>query len=104
MSERDMHTALTADLHAYVIPVSPKMLLETLCVVESALYALDRERPNFNAGGPIATHLGRIRHLMDECNRKRPTGSDGKHDDRHTPECGCGSRSARSHPSIEASA
>ena len=97
MSEQrlDPHHPLLADVHAYVIPVSPKMLLETLCVVQSGLHALDRERPGFNAGGTVAVHLSRIQHLIDECNRKRPTGSDGKHDDRHTPECGCGSKSAR---------
>lgn len=100
MSDFDRHHPLTADLHAYVIPISPKMLLETLCVVEHALHALEKARPGYNAGGPVSTHLGRIRHLMDECERKRPTGSNGKHDDRHTPECGCGSRSARSHPPL----
>lgn len=91
----DPHDPLVADLHAYVIPISPKMLLETLCVVESALYEKERNTPGWNAGGNVYTHVGRIRFLMDECNRKRPTGADGKHDDRHTPECGCGSKSAR---------
>lgn len=80
---------LTARLHAYVLPLSPKMLLETLCVVESALHALERERPGFNAGGNIESHLERIRLIMDECDRKRPTGPDGKHGNLHTPECGC---------------
>lgn len=78
-----------ADLHAYIVPISPKMLLETLCVVQSGLYALERERPGYNAGGTIVTHMARIQHLIDECSRKRPTGPDGKHDDRHTSECGC---------------
>jgi hypothetical protein len=80
---------LAADLHTYVVPVSPKMLLETLCVVEHAMHQPERERPGYNAGGSIASHLERIRQLMDECERKRPTGSDGKHGNLHTPECGC---------------
>jgi hypothetical protein len=28
--------------------------------------------------------------LIDECDRMRPLGPDGKHGDRHTVECGCG--------------
>ena len=78
-----------ADLHAYVVPIAPKMLKETLCVVQSGLHALERERPNFNAGGSIETHLARVQLLMDEIDRMRPTRPDGKHDSRHTPNCGC---------------
>lgn len=89
--ERPPHHAL-ADLHAYVIPVTPKMLLETLCVAEFALNQLEKARPGMNAGGPISTHTARLRHLMDECERKRPTGRGGKHGDLHTSECGCDSR------------
>jgi hypothetical protein len=88
MTDRVEHD-LRADLHTYVIPVSPKMLRETLCVVQSGLHALERERPGINAGGTIKVHLARVQHLLDECDRKRPTGPDGKHDSRHTPECGC---------------
>ncbi|GAW54717.1 hypothetical protein [Nocardioides sp. PD653] len=80
---------LRAPIHTYALPLPPKTLLETLCVVESALHALERERPGFNAGGTIESHLERIRLVMDECERMRPTGPDGKHGDRHTPECGC---------------
>lgn len=80
---------LRADLHTYVVPVTPKMLLETLCVVEHALQELEKARPGFHAGGTIDSHLERVRHLMDECQRKRPTGPNGKHDGRHTDECGC---------------
>lgn len=78
-----------ADLHTYVIPVTPKSLKETLCVVEFAMRELERQRPTYNAGGTLDSHLQRIRLLIDECSRKRPTGSDGKHGSRHTPECGC---------------
>lgn len=80
---------LTADLHTYAVPVSPKMLLETLCVAEFALNELERQKPGYNAGGTIASHQERVRALMDECQRKRPTGTGGKHDSLHTDECGC---------------
>jgi hypothetical protein len=80
---------LRADLHTYAVPVSPKMLLETLCVVEWALQEVERQRPGYNAGGTIGSHLERVRALMAECQRKRPTGVGGKHDDLHTDECGC---------------
>jgi hypothetical protein len=80
---------LTTDLHTYAVPVSPKMLLETLCVVEWALQEVERQRPGYNAGGTIDSHLERVRALMAECQRKRPTGVGGKHDSIHTDECGC---------------
>lgn len=80
---------LTAPLHTYAVPVSPKMLLETLCVTQHALHQLEQARPGYNAGGTIETHLERVQALMDECDRKRPTGRGGKHDDLHTDECGC---------------
>lgn len=86
---------LTAPVHTYAVPVSPKSLLETLCVVEHALQELERQRPSYNAGGTIETHLEHIRTLMDECNRKRPTGRGGKHGDLHTAECGCGPEHTR---------
>ena len=86
---------LTTDLHTYVVPVSPKMLLETLCVVEFALNELERQWPGYNAGGRVEAHLERVRALMAECQRKRPTGVGGKHDDLHTDECGCTSERSR---------
>lgn len=80
---------LRSEIHTYAVPVSPKSLLETLCVVEFALNELGRQKPGYNAGGTIESHLERVRELMAECKRKRPTGPDGKHGNRHTPECGC---------------
>lgn len=87
-TERPSHYDL-ADLHTYVVPVTPKSLRETLCVAEFALQELGRQHPGYNAGGTIDTHLAKIRLLIDECDRKRPTGPDGKHGNLHTPECGC---------------
>lgn len=80
---------LKSKLHSYVVPVTPKSLKETLCVIELSLSELDRLKPGYNAGGTIATHLAKVRELMAECDRKRPTGPDGKHGDLHTTECGC---------------
>lgn len=74
---------------AYTVPVPPKMLRETLCVAQAALAALGRTRPNYNDGGPLTTHTARLELLIRECDRHRPLGPDGKHDDRHTPTCGC---------------
>lgn len=78
-----------ADLHAYVVPVSPKMLGETLSVAQFALQELRRQRPDFQAGASLDTHLHHVQLLLNEIQRMRPTGPDGKHDSRHTPECGC---------------
>lgn len=61
---------------------SPKMLRETLSVAQlyvgQAAHA-ERQRE----------HLARLQRLIDECERHRPLGPDGKHDDRHTRTCGC---------------
>ena len=80
---------LRSPLHTYALPLTPKTLRETMCVVESGLRALERERPDFNAGGSIETHLEKVSLIIEECDRKRPTGNDGKHGNRHTDECGC---------------
>jgi hypothetical protein len=81
--------AALADLHAYVVPVSPKMLRETLCVAQAGLAELERQTPGYNAGGTIATHIRRLHLLVEEIDRMRPLGPGGKHDERHTPVCGC---------------
>jgi hypothetical protein len=36
--------------------------------------------------------LEHIQAVLDECDRKRPTGTDGKHGNLHTDECGCNTR------------
>lgn len=72
-----------ADIHLYAVPDTPKMLRETLCVAQARVgnspYDEGRKRE----------HIDRLQRLIDECDRKRPLGSDGKHDHRHTSECGC---------------
>lgn len=70
-----------ADLHAYVIPVTPKMLRETLCVAQQRIHAVDDPRN--------IEHSARLQRLIDEIDQMRPLGPDGKHNNRHTPTCGC---------------
>jgi hypothetical protein len=72
-----------ADLTAYIVPDSPKLLRETLCVAQSRIgnSPLDEGRKH--------EHIDRLQRLIDECDRHRPLGADGKHGDLHTPSCGC---------------
>lgn len=59
----------------------PKMLRETLCAAQAAV--ADRR------GSRAAHHVAQLGRLIDECDRLRPLGPDGKHGDRHTRHCGC---------------
>jgi hypothetical protein len=65
------------------VPDGPKTLRETLCVSQALLSksTLDRDRRR--------EHIERLQRLINECDRHRPLGPDGKHGDRHTPTCGC---------------
>lgn len=71
-----------ADLTALIVPDSPKMLNETLCLAQGRISASPPDERT-------REHLDRLQRLIDECERHRPTGPDGKHGDRHTPTCGC---------------
>jgi len=77
-----------AHVHGYAVPDSPKMLKETLCVAQAGISALMRNGTT-SAGDSMQGHMERLQRLIDECDRKRPVGPDGKHGSRHTPECGC---------------
>jgi hypothetical protein len=77
-----------ADLHSYIVPDSPKMLRETLCVAQAGIGELIRQGQE-SAGGTLLSHMERLSRLIEECDRKRPLGRGGKHGDLHTPECGC---------------
>lgn len=72
-----------ADLHAYVVPVSPKMLRETLALCQHAVGRLPYSAET------KATPLHHLQLLLREIDQMRPLGPDGKHDNRHTPQCGC---------------
>ena len=60
---------------------SPKMLRETLCIVQTWM-GLSRRADRED-------HSRRLQRLIDACDVHRPLGLDGKHGDRHTPTCGC---------------
>lgn len=66
------------------VPDSPKMLRETLCVAQSWIGNVWHPR--------AGEHLARLQRLIDECDRHRPLGPDGKHGDLHTDTCGCEDR------------
>lgn len=74
---------LAKDLTAYIVPDSPKMLRETLCVAQARIGNSPHDK------GRKAEHIARLGRLIDECDRHRPIGPDGKHNDRHTDTCGC---------------
>jgi hypothetical protein len=65
------------------VDISPKALRETLCIAQARIAAagVDKDRQ----GRDIAN----LQALIDECDRHRPLGPDGKHGDLHTPTCGC---------------
>lgn len=67
---------------SYTLPDGPKMLRETLCLAQGAVGMLPDDGRN-------PEHVERLGRLIDECDRHRPIGVDGKHNDRHTSTCGC---------------
>jgi len=68
--------------YSYVTDDAPKMLRETLCLAQH-FFAVAEPR------AAAAAHSRRLQHLIDACDEMRPLGADGKHDQRHTPYCGC---------------
>lgn len=77
-----------ADLYSYIVPDTPKMLRETLCVAQAGIAELIRGGTT-SAGGSMQSHMDRLSRLIEDCDRQRPLGPGGKHDNRHTPTCGC---------------
>jgi hypothetical protein len=65
------------------VPDSIKMLRETLSVAQNRIGNSPLD------AGRRREHMDRLQRLIDDCERQRPTGPDGKHGDRHTPTCGC---------------
>jgi hypothetical protein len=61
-----------------------KTLRETFCIAQSAI----QHRPYDENRKP--GHVARLGRLIDDIDRQRPLGSNGKHDARHTLTCGCG--------------
>lgn len=65
------------------VPDSPKAIRETLCTAQARIAESDLDEGRKDA------HIKRLGRLIDECERHRPLGPDGKHGERHTPTCGC---------------
>ena len=60
-----------------------KMLRETLCIAQA-------RASETRVGRFVNAHdVTRLQLLIDEIDRHRPLGPDGKHGDLHTPTCGC---------------
>lgn len=60
-----------------------KMIRETLCVAQHAVGRVYQD-------GRTRVHMDRLQRLIDDCDRQRPLGVDGKHGvGRCTPTCGC---------------
>jgi hypothetical protein len=74
---------------AYEIPDGPKMLRETLCVAQSRIAnsPYDERRKE--------EHIKRLQRLINECDRHRPLGINGKHSNLHTDTCGCEDKGPR---------
>ena len=70
-------------MSSLTIPDTIKMLRETFCVAQTHIA--------ISGGHRAKEHIARLQRLIDDCDRQRPLGPDGKHDDRHTPTCGCDS-------------
>lgn len=62
---------------------SVKMLQETFCLVSAII------GNSTLSDGEKHQHLGRLQRLINDCQRQRPTGFDGKHGNLHTDTCGC---------------
>lgn len=59
-----------------------KMIRESLCVAQAGIpfaTSIDRYRD----------HIDRIQRLIDDIDRQRPLGPNGKHGNLHTPHCQC---------------
>lgn len=62
-----------------LLPYGVKMLREHLCLAQ---WAVNRSTDDGHAGHSVQA-------VIDWCDLLRPTGTDGKHGDLHTPWCGC---------------
>jgi hypothetical protein len=67
-----------------VLSDSLKMIRETLCVAQAAIgYS------PFAMSTRVDEHRDRIGRIINEIDRQRPLGPDGKHGELHTETCGC---------------
>lgn len=75
-----------SDLHSDHPADTVKMLRETFCIAQSAI----QHWPGDEDRKPV--HIARLGRLIDDIDRQRPLGPDGKHGNRHTATCGCEDR------------
>lgn len=68
----------------YSLAIDPKTLRETLCTAQAIIGNSLHVMPDLKM-----RHLVNLQILIDECDRHRPLGSDGKHGNRHTSTCEC---------------
>jgi hypothetical protein len=64
-----------------------KMLRETLCRVQGDAASYWHEYGSTD--DRIQVHIERLDRIIEEIDRQRPLGADGKHGNRHTATCGC---------------
>lgn len=64
----------------------PKMVREALCAAQSALWWSAARGHNVEV---TPGRVARLQTLINEIDKHRPLGPDGKHGDRHTATCGC---------------
>lgn len=62
---------------------SLKMVREALCVAQAAIGNFPNKPTNWDGCTTI------LQRLINDIDRQRPLGSDGKHGKLHTPTCGC---------------
>ena len=62
---------------------SLKMLRETFCVAAAAIGL------SAVGGSRSSEHIDRLSRVINEIDRQRPMGSNGKHGNLHTDTCGC---------------
>lgn len=74
---------MTASLYLGAPQDTLKMLRETLCVAQTAIGV------QFDESTRAPGHIDRLGRIIEEIDRQRPLGPDGKHGDRHTATCGC---------------
>lgn len=65
----------------------PKAIRETLAFAQTLCTTEAAAAREYTA--PTLAHVRLLQRMMDECDRHRPLGPDGKHGNRHTPTCGC---------------
>ena len=76
----EMGNELKTYAHFSIEAKDLKMLRESLCIAQNAVYVL---------GLAYDMHQKNLQQLIDEIDKNRPLGSDGKHGNLHTHTCGC---------------